>query len=294
MLTKMYGVVPPMVTPFDEKGSLDVAVLKELVNYLSREVDGLFVTGSYGSGPLMSVEERARVTQVAVQAVQDRVPITAMVGTTNTGDTIELARRAEADGAAAVAAVGPYYFSHDDERLKHFYGSLIAAVDIPVYLYNNPKFQGYSIALETISDLKGLGLSGVKDATFDILIHADYQRKLADDNFDVALGTEALWLPAHSLGCQSFIPGLGNAFPELCRDAHRTAMSGDLEASRNYQFMLNELREVMYLARSTQLAVYAMLEIRGIITAHPRAPFLPASDTEKQAIREALERLDVI
>lgn len=177
MLTKMYGVGPPMVAPFDEKGSLYIAVLKDLVDYLSREIDGLFVTGSYGSGPLMSVEERDRVTHVAVQAAQGRVPIIAMVGTTNTGDSRELARRAEADGAAAVAAVGPHYFSHDDERLKHFYSSLIAAVDIPVYLYNSPKFQGYSIAFETIADLKGLGLSGVKDATFDILIHADYQRK---------------------------------------------------------------------------------------------------------------------
>lgn len=118
--------------------------------------------------------------------------------------------------------------------------------------------------------------------------------KLADDNFHVALGTEALWLPARSLGCQSYIPGLGNAFPEICRAAHRKAMAGDWEASRTYQFMLNELREVMYLARNTQLAVYAMLEIRGIITAYPRAPFLPASETEKRSIREALDRLDVI
>jgi dihydrodipicolinate synthase/N-acetylneuraminate lyase len=137
-------------------------------------------------------------------------------------------------------------------------------------------------------------LSGVKDATFDMLIHATYQRTLADEHFDVALGTEALWLPARSLGCESFIPGLGNAYPELCRTAHRQGMAGEWEACRESQFLINELREVMYLARSTQLAVYAMLELRGIITAYPRLPFTPATGAEKNSIAEALRRLELL
>lgn len=294
MFEKMYGVVPPMVTPFDTAGAVDFAALDGLVDFLSRETDGLFVTGSYGSGPLMTVDERADVTRHAVAAAEGRVPVIAMVGTTNSRDSVELARRAASDGAAAVAAVGPYYFAHDAERLKGFYGALIEAVDIPVYLYNNPKFQGYPISLETIAELKKQGLRGVKDATFDMVVHANYRRKLADERFDVALGTEALWLPARSLGCESFIPGLGNAFPELCRRAHRQGMAGEWEACRESQFLINELREVMYLARSTQLAVYAMLELRGIISAYPRLPFSPATDGEKRAIAEALRRLGLL
>ena len=50
----------------------------------------------------------------------------------------------------------------------------------------------------------------------------------------------------------------------------------------------------MYLARSTQLAVYAMLEIRGILKAFPRSPFLPASGAEKARIAEALAALGVL
>lgn len=50
----------------------------------------------------------------------------------------------------------------------------------------------------------------------------------------------------------------------------------------------------MYLARSTQLAIYAMLEIRGILKCYPRSPFIPATDEEKQHIRERLENLKLI
>jgi dihydrodipicolinate synthase/N-acetylneuraminate lyase len=54
------------------------------------------------------------------------------------------------------------------------------------------------------------------------------------------------------------------------------------------------MRDIMYLASSTQLAVYAMLEIRNVISAHPRSPFMPASEEEKDKIRDALIQLGVL
>ena len=50
----------------------------------------------------------------------------------------------------------------------------------------------------------------------------------------------------------------------------------------------------MYLAKSTQLAVYAMLELRDIIKAYPRSPFIPATEEEKAQIKARLKELSVI
>ena len=293
-MAKLKGVVPPMITPFGEDGAIDFKALISLVEFLSGHVDGLFVTGSYGSGPLMSTEERKAVTSEAVRAAAGRIPIITMVGAASTLETVELARHAESAGAAAVAAVGPYYFKHDREALTRFFGSLVDAVHIPAYVYNNPRFQGYPMAHDTIAALKERGVYGVKDATFDILVHADYQRSFAPDGFDVVLGTEAMWLSARVLGCEAFIPGLGNAFPELCRRLFREGMEGDFHSCRTTQFLVNELREILALAPSTQSAVYAMLELRGIIAAGPRGPVLAATELEKRAIREALHRLNLL
>jgi dihydrodipicolinate synthase/N-acetylneuraminate lyase len=71
-------------------------------------------------------------------------------------------------------------------------------------------------------------------------------------------------------------------------------MEDDFIACRQTQFKVNQLREVMYLARSTQLAVYAMLEIRGVMQACPRSPFVAATDEEKANIRNALDQLGVL
>lgn len=293
---KLKGVVPPMITPFTKEGDVDTKSLKKLVTFLKDRVDGLYICGSYGSGPLMSVAERKKVAEVVVEVVAGKIPIVAHTGTTNTRDTVLLTKHAEEIGCDGAAAVGPYYFHHNEDSILEFYGSMLKAVSpgFPIYVYHNPKFSGYTISLSTMKKLKEMGIHGIKDATFDILTFATYMRELAEDHFDISLGTEAMWLSARALGAESFIPGLGNALPEICQKMYQEGINNDFEACRKTQFEVNQLRDIMYLAKSTQLAIYAMLEIRGIITAYPRSPFVPAKESEKEAIKERMDRLGVL
>lgn len=293
---KMKGVYPPMITPFDKNGRVDLVALEVLVKFLSNHVQGLFICGSYGSGPMMSVEERKLVAETTMKAAEGKVEIICHTGTTNTHDTIELSLHAKSIGCEAVASVGPYYFSHSEEDVLSYYTDLINAVgnDYPIYIYNNPNFQGYEISHSTIRELKKRGLHGIKDATFNILTYANYMREFSSNDFDIALGTEAMWLSARALGCEAFIPGLGNAFPELCVKMWKEGMQNDFEACRKTQFLINEMRTFMYLAGSTQQAVYCMASIRGIIDAYPRLPFTPASAEKKEKLRAALQKLGVL
>ena len=103
-----------------------------------------------------------------------------------------------------------------------------------------------------------------------------------------------MWLSARALGCEAFIPGLANAFPEINKLMCKQGMAYDIEACKETQFKVNKMRDIMYLARSTQLAIYAMLEIRGILKAYPRAPFVPATQNEKDEIKEALKEMGMI
>jgi len=245
---------------------------------------------------MMSIEERKKVAETTVNAAAGKLTIVAHTGTTNTRDTLELSQHAKEIGCDAVAAVGPYYYTHGEDDLLYFYSDIIRAVDsdFPVYVYHNPKFQGYDISLSTIHKLKEIGLHGIKDASFNIQSHASYLREFAEDDFDVVLGTEAMWLSARVLGCEAYIPGIGNTFPELCVKMWEEGMRNDFDACRRTQFLVNEMRSLMYLARSTQQAIYCIASLRGIINAYPRAPFVPATDNEKRALSTALHKLGVL
>lgn len=294
---KMKGVVPPMIVPFLEDGRVDFEGLKTLTRFLAANVNGLFVTGSYGSGALMTEEERKQVVETIVKETDGKIPVIAHVGTADSLSAARLTEHAVACGVQAVSAVGPFYYKHNEDGVCQFYSAIKKASHgkAPVYIYNNPQFQGYPMSLGLIERLKrDVGVDGIKDATFDIIQHANYQRKLADPNFDVALGTEAMWLSACVLGCDAFIPGIGNVFPEICRKMYEEGVAGDIDACRKTQFEVNELRDIMYLARSTQLAVYAMLEVRGILKCYPRAPFVPATEEEKENIRTRLRQCGIL
>ena len=167
---QMYGVVPPMVTPFCENGEVDYDGLKVLVEFLREHVNGLFITGSYGAGVLMTEEERRNVAEGTVKAAAGKVPVIVHVGTADSLSAARLTDHAASAGASAVAAVGPYYFKHSKDEIYRYYDSLVTAAKgrVPVYVYNNPQFQGYTMDLDTIRTLRdSVGVNGVKDATFD-------------------------------------------------------------------------------------------------------------------------------
>ena len=294
---RMRGVVPPMITPFKENEEVDYEVLEALVSFLKDRVDGLFITGSYGCGPLMSLEERKKVTEAVVKITQHKIPVVVMVGTTNNRDSAELARHARDAEADAVSAVCPFYYKHTPDSVCGFFSDLVKAVDndLPVYLYDNPGFQGYPLTLDTVKRICcDIGVHGIKDATFDILTHATYQRLFGSLGKDIVSGTEAMWLPSTALGAKAFIPGLGNVFPEICRQMFNETESGDYEKARATQFRINRIREIMYRAPSTQMAVYAMLKIRGVISSYPRSPFISASHKETEEMRDELDQLGML
>lgn len=293
---KLFGVIPPMVTPFKENGDVDFDALQVLVLFLRDRVDGLFVCGSYGSGPMMSLDERMAVTEKTLEFVDDKLPVVVHTGAASSRDAARLSSHAAAIGAVAVSAVAPYYFHHNSEGVLEYYRAIMASVppNYPVYVYHNPRFSGYEIDMKTMRELADIGIAGVKDATFDIAKFSAYRRDLAPHGFDVVLGTESIWLSARALGAEAFIPGLANAFPELCTRLHREGMKDDYGRARETQFTVNKIRDIMYLAGSTQQAVYAMLSIRGIVQSRPRSPFLAASADAITAMKKSLDELGVL
>ena len=62
------GILIPVITPFDNNQRVDEPMLRQLIDFYAESgVQGLFVLGSSGQGPVMSTEERKRAAEAAVQ-----------------------------------------------------------------------------------------------------------------------------------------------------------------------------------------------------------------------------------
>jgi len=159
------GLLLPISTPFDERARIDEEVMRELVDFhIGAGIQGLFVLGSTGQGPAMSVEERKKAAAVALDQARSRVPVIIHVGTADTESTVELAEHAAAHKADAVAIVPPYYYSdHTEYEIVAHYKAVAKAVALPIFIYENSKYSGISVppglALrmkEQIPALKGI------------------------------------------------------------------------------------------------------------------------------------------
>jgi len=104
MKAKISGIIPPLLTAFDKNG-VD-------------KVQGFYPCGTYGSGPLMNVEERKRVAEVVIDEVNGRVPVIMHVGGASTRSVVELAKHAEKAGATAVASVPPIYYGFKEAEVE--------------------------------------------------------------------------------------------------------------------------------------------------------------------------------
>ena len=141
------GVLLPIITPFDEKVRVDEGIMRQLVDFhIKAGIQGLFVLGSTGQGPAMTVEERKKTAAIALDQAQSRVPVVIHVGTPDAGSSVELAEHAAEHKADAVAIVPPYYYSdHSEYEIIEHYKAVAKAVPLPIFIYENPKYSGISI-----------------------------------------------------------------------------------------------------------------------------------------------------
>ena len=147
------GAMPALITPFDTDGNIDVAKFNTFLDWLVPQVSGLYVVGSYGSGPIMSVAQRKQVIDVVTERVDGRIPIVVHAGDPDTHTTIDLAKFAEERKVSAIASLTPYYYLHGQAEVDTHFHRLIDAVETDVYLYNNPKYTNYCVTPEQVRAL---------------------------------------------------------------------------------------------------------------------------------------------
>ncbi len=281
MSEELKGIIPPVITCFTEEGKLDEAAQREIVRFQARFVDGFYPCGTYGSGPLMTVEERKRVAEIVMEE-KGSCRVIVHVGAVNTAQTVELAKHAQSIGADGVGAIPPYYYKYTPEQLLNHYRALIQAVDIPVFLYNNPGLSGNPVSADLLATLADEGLAGVKDSAFDLVNFYMYLLKVKRPGFIFIVGTEAIAAPALDAGASGVISGLANVFPEFMSEFYKTWQRGDPLKTGEYQLRVIKARAILKYG-PTLTMTYAVLRMRGLHPGHPRAPYqdIPCSLAER-------------
>ena len=270
MSMEFKGIIPPVITCFTRNGKFDESAQREIVRFQAKYIQGFYPCGTYGSGPLMTVEERKKVARVVVEE-KGSARVIIHVGAVNTQQVVELAKHAEEIGADAVGAIPPYYYKYTIDQLLDYYRTLLKAVKIPVFLYNNPMLSGNPISADMLATLADEGLSGVKDSSFDLVNFYLYLLKVQKPDFGFIIGTEAIAAAALDAGASGVISGLANVFPEFMVDFYETWKKGNPLETGKKQLKVVKARAILKYAPTLPMT-YAVLRMRGMNPGYPRAP----------------------
>ncbi|WP_137390995.1 dihydrodipicolinate synthase family protein [Rhodoligotrophos defluvii] len=301
----MKGIWAAALTPFTPTGAIDEPGWRKNVDHWVEDlsIDGLFIAGKQGEFFSMSLEERKRSFELAVDACAGRAATIMSCSDQNLDTVIELARHAQAVGADYIVVHAPvlHFFKAHDETLLNYYSAIAQAVDIGIALWSHPD-SGYLMSPELCNRLADI--ENVVAIKYSVPRHMYAElTRLAGDRILVSTASEEEWLDnILDLGWQLYLCSsppylLQTARDKRMREYTDLAFAGKREEARRIRDSLDPVRAAL---RSTRPAEKPHAhqkywqELLGQVGGTVRMPLLPLTNEEKIATRTAFERCGLI
>lgn len=288
------GSIVAIVTPMQEDGSLDIPVLRKLIDWhVAEGTDAIVIVGTTGESPTVTVDEHCELISVAVEHAAGRIPVIAGTGGNSTAEAIELTQFAKTVGADASLQVVPYYNRPTQEGMVRHFSKIAEAVDLPVILYNVPGRTVADMSNETIVRLSAVpGIIGVKDATGNIgrgieLLHA------VPASFAVYSGDDATAMALMFCGAHGNISVTANVAPRAMHELCVAAMAGDVAKAIAINNPLLGLHSKLFVEPNPVPVKWALAEM-GMMSGGIRLPLVPLDAACHATVRSALRQAAVL
>jgi len=233
------GVVPPIGTPVTDCDRVDEAALRRLARYLiDAGVHGILANGTMGGFAFLTDEEQIRAISIVVEEVNGVIPVMGGLGETSTSRAVRKAKQIAKEGVTHLSILPPFYFYATQEHHLAYFSEIAAAVDLPIFLYDNPVLTKNPILPETVVELRRRipAIAGIKESNQDIFnLQTLLDLTSGEEDFSVLTGSEFLIVVALQMGCSGFVGGLHNVCPHMAVELYDAYCSGDLRRARELQ-----------------------------------------------------------
>ena len=280
MKTRIKGIIPPIVTPFDADGVVDERMLRENIRFqLSRGVHGVCFGGSTGEGHTLTSDELVQIAEICVEEAGGRVPVVAGIITNSTRDAAQKAKRMAACGVDALQITPVHYLFKPDENATYsHFATLGDATDLPILIYNVIAWNYISPALlvRMMHDIPNV--KGVKQSAGDLKLMADLLVSAPQDAI-VLSAVDALLYPSFALGAHGTIAANPAALPGVCVDLWDAMQAGNHQLATEIHVALLRFWNTIS-ADNLPANVKHALHLQGVASGLPRAP-MPATSAEQ-------------
>ncbi len=150
----IHGIWTAFCVPETSDFEIDEAGLRHDIRRYIDEfgVGGLYVHGFFGNFWLLTMEERKRVTEIAIDEAAGKVPVSIRCAHQSLKDAIELVQHAEEAGADLISMVGPHMADGSEEMIVSFFTEIAKATNLGISVFNTRQ-AGYVMSPELMARL---------------------------------------------------------------------------------------------------------------------------------------------
>ena len=284
------GVYVPLVTPFDERGAVDLGCVQRLaVDCLDAGATGIVALATTGEATSLTDRERDAIVAACAEVCADRsAQLLVGAGTNDTRTTIAR-HEALADGPNVTAslAVVPYYVRPSEAAIVAHFAAVAEHSPVPIVIYNIPYRTGRGLGATALLELADTdNIVGVKQAVGGI--DTDTLTLLADSPADFAVlgGDDPYLFPIILMGGAGAISASAHLATDTFTTMIHDGLAGRVTDGRQHAEALLPL--VLALFAEPSPAV-----IKAVLHAHRRLPTpdvrMPLSNASTSAVRHALD-----
>ena len=297
MKVNIEGIFPPIATPFVDGRVAHDRLKENLDRWNKTELAGYAVFGSNGESVYLDQEEKLAMVDTVKQNLPQGKLLIAGTGCESTEATVRLTNLAAERGADAALVVTPHYFGGkmDNVALKKHYLTIADGADIPILIYNVPKFTGINVGPDLVSSVaEHPNIIGIKDSSGNIAqVGEMIVTTPSPPSFHVLAGSAGHLLAALALGASGGILALANVAPDECCRIFDDFRNGKHADARELQLKLLGANKAVT-AHFGVPGLKAALDMVGYYGGDPRPPLPPLGEGQRNQLREILKRADLI
>ena len=284
-----------IVTPFDKNLEVDLAKLKELIDFqIENGTDAIIICGTTGESATLNTEEQGICIRAAVEYTNKRVPVIAGTGSNNTAHAIELSIQAQEYGADALLVVTPYYNKATQKGLIAHFTAIANAVTLPVILYNVPSRTVCNISPQTAVTLAQTvsNIVAIKDAAGNLSQTAEMMH-LANGCLDVYSGNDDQIIPIMSLGGIGVISVMANIIPKQTHELCQEYLEGNFKKAVKIQLDAIPLIQSLF-CEVNPIPVKAALELMGKLSGELRLPMTRMEEPNQKRLENTMKEYGLL
>ena len=288
------GPFTALITPFDAQGRIDEAAYRRHVDYvLGQGVRGVVANGCTGEFWAQSFDERKRILELAVDAVQGRVPVIGGTGGIYTPEVVALTRYAKEAGCDGAMVITPYFVRPSREDLIAHFKAVSDGADIPIMLYNIPRDTVNDLTPDIVDALADLEhVVAIKDSAFDFNIF--YRTYLAaGDRIRIFVGPSTMFgVAALKMGAVGWVDTYSNIWGRGWWTSMRRSLGDDIDKARELQQRGLAIRDMFSSnGQNMYCTVKAALNMMGLSGGFPRPPLRPLAEPYLSELRDGMTRM---